>query len=83
LIGEAVDEDLRKFLAGVLKISPKDVDGDLSRSSVQGWDSLFHMDLIVSIEGKYGINLTLEEVMSMSSVAEIENVLELRGCLDL
>ncbi len=78
-----MNEDLRNFLADVLKISPTDVSEELSRSSVQRWDSLFHMDLIVSLEGKYGITFTLEEVMSMSSVAEIEKVLTLRGCFDL
>lgn len=77
-----MNEDLRNFLALILKLSPSDVNEGLSRSSMQGWDSLFHMDLIVSLEEKYGITLTLEEVMSMSSVAEIEKVLRLRGCFE-
>ena len=44
-------------------------------------DSLKHMDLVVSIEQAFKIELTLDEIVIMTSVVAIKRVLNDRGVL--
>jgi acyl carrier protein len=43
------------------------------------WDSLKHMELIVSLEGSFDIQLSFEEIIAMQSVGEIKRILKERG----
>ncbi len=73
-----IDARLRDVLADVLQVSPGRVADDLAMADVETWDSLTHMDLVVSIEKLYGIELTFEEIVAMQSVGEIRRVLQER-----
>ena len=42
---------------------------------VDAWDSLKHMELIVSLEQSFGIELSFDEIVAMRSVGEIKRVL--------
>ncbi len=47
--------------------------------NTEAWDSLAHMDVILSIEQHYGINLDGDEIADMQSVQAIANVLKSKG----
>lgn len=68
---------MRKLLADLLGL--EEVESSLTMQDIDLWDSLKHMELIVSIEEKVGIELTFEEIVTMQSVGEIRRVLEARG----
>ena len=46
---------------------------------LEAWDSLKHMELIVSLENKFGIELSFDEIVAMQTVSEIKQVLRQRG----
>ncbi len=46
---------------------------------VDAWDSLKHMELIVSLEETFGVNLNFDEIVRMQSVREIKRVLNERS----
>ncbi len=46
---------------------------------VPKWDSLRHVALVSAIETKFAISLSMDEMMEMVSVRDIENVLERHG----
>jgi len=49
-------------------------------SMVDGWDSLKHMELIVTIENEFGIpKLEMDEIVEMTSIAKIKEVLQGKG----
>ncbi len=59
---------------------PKDSISEISSiRDLERWDSLTHMDLVLSIEEAYGIQLSLEEIMSMHTVADIQAILNSRA----
>ena len=74
-----VDETVGSLLAEVLQISPSGITEDLAMKDLEAWDSLKHMELIVSLEQSFGIELTFDDIVAMRSVAEIKRVLRERG----
>lgn len=46
---------------------------------IERWDSLQHIALVRTLETTYGIQLSLDEMMEMRSVGDIERVLERHG----
>ena len=46
---------------------------------VEEWDSFGHLNLLVAIEGEFGIKFTVEEVISIQNVGDIANILLSRG----
>jgi acyl carrier protein len=74
-----VDETVGSLLAEVLQIPASGVTEDLAMKDVEAWDSLKHMELIVSLEQSFGIEFTFDDIVAMRSVAEIKRVLRERG----
>lgn len=67
------------LLADILTISIEDTSDDLAMKDVETWDSLKHMELIVSIETTFDIELTFDEILAMQTVKGIKQVLINRG----
>ena len=49
---------------------------DLDPSSISGWDSVAHIAMIESLESHFSIMLTTEEMVQMTSVRKIKDVLK-------
>lgn len=75
------DEKVAGLLAEVLQIPAATVTDDLTMKDMDAWDSLKHMELIVSLEQSFGIELSFDEIVAMRSVAEIKRVLRERGAV--
>lgn len=76
-VGGAVEN----LLSEVLQIPVSTITEDLAMKDVDAWDSLKHMELIVSLEQSFGIELAFDEIVAMQSVGEIKRVLRERGTL--
>ncbi len=50
-----------------------------SRSDVAKWDSLRHVALVNAIEQQFGLSLSMDEMIEIRSVQDIENILERHG----
>ena len=74
-------ENVEGLLAEVLQIPLATITDDLAMKDVELWDSLKHMELIVSLEQNFEIQLSFEEIVAMQSVREIKRVLSERGAM--
>ena len=72
---QLVDGVVENLLSEVLQIPTATITEDLTMKDVVAWDSLKHMELIVSLEQSFGIQLSFEEIVAMQSVGEIKRVL--------
>lgn len=63
----------------VLGVEPWRVREDCSNTTLAEWDSLNHMVLVVALEVEYGLELSPEDAMRMTSLAAIKQVLDSRG----
>ena len=65
-------------LSEILETSVEDLKNNLKMEECEIWDSLKHMELIAMIESNYNVNLTVDEIIKMTSIDEITNILRER-----
>jgi acyl carrier protein len=63
-------------MANLFDIKTEDVTDSLTMANTDGWDSLKHMELIVSIEHTFGIELTFDEIVAMQTLKDIKKILK-------
>jgi acyl carrier protein len=74
-----VNQRLRDVLAKVLGLRASELKDDMSKDEVASWDSLRQMDLVMSLEREYDIELELADILRMTSIATIAAVLADKG----
>jgi acyl carrier protein len=72
-------DELFKLIATALKVPVADIGPATSMQTTSAWDSLSHMDLVLSIEAHYQIMLEADEIAAMTSAAAIVAQLTRRG----
>jgi acyl carrier protein len=55
------------------------ISDELSPGKYEKWDSLAHVKLIMALEEEFGIRLTIGEMTSLESVADIKKKLSIHG----
>lgn len=70
-----VSAQVLSILSRVLAIEMSELSPTMQRSDCKVWDSLRHMELIVTVEDQFGLQLTYEEISQMQSLNDIIRVL--------
>jgi acyl carrier protein len=60
----------------VLGVPRSKVSADSSPKNTEAWDSTAHLNLVLALEEKYGVQLSPEEIEGMQSVGEAVAILE-------
>jgi acyl carrier protein len=76
-----VEQSVETLVAEVLQVPSTMITDELAMQDVDVWDSLKHMELIVSLEESFGLQLSFEEIVTMQSVGSIKRVLRERGAV--
>ena len=74
-----MNEKLVAVLSSVFGLRNDQIVPELSRETVSKWDSLTQMDLVVSVEQEFSVSLEIPDIIKMSSVAGILEVLQEHG----
>lgn len=69
----------RAIIAEVLGLRESEVRIDLTKEETGSWDSLKQLDLVMSIEREFGLELEIADIVQMDSIAKIIEVLKARG----
>ena len=70
---------LKELLKEVLDLTDKEFSETLTQGDIPSWDSLKHMELVISLEKKYNLTLKVDEIIEMNSIKAILNVLRHKG----
>lgn len=70
---------LRKLFMEVLNVPEEAITEDMTLQDTETWDSFAHVELIVAIEGEFGISLSADEIATMTSFVAIRTALTSRG----
>jgi len=73
------EQRLIKCFVEALGVAHEAVTDDLAYNSVKQWDSAGHMALVAALENEFNIMLDTDEIISMSSVAVVRQVLAKHG----
>jgi len=68
------EELLKQILATVLKVPVGSIDGDTNMDTVESWDSLNHMNLILALEDAYSVRIPDDEATNITSYPLIKLV---------
>ena len=69
------DMKLKKVISNVLGVSIDTINDNSSPDSIDKWDSLSHLNLVMAIEAEFDVELTPEDSMDMLSVKLIRMIL--------
>lgn len=67
-------EKIRKIISKTFQVKESEITSQTNMKDIGSWDSLTHMELIVSLEGEFGIEFTADEIMEMIDVEKIEKI---------
>ncbi len=77
-----MQQKLAKLMSELFGVEKGEIKDGLSMKDMEVWDSLKHMELIVSIEQRFGIELTFDEIVAMQTLKEIKRILREKGVPD-
>lgn len=71
-----MDEQIKELMANIFEVEVSDIGDDASPESIESWDSLKHMNLIVALEEEFNIQFTDEEILQMLNFQLISLILK-------
>lgn len=70
------EERILSIAADVFNVPQNGLTKDSSPRTVAHWDSMQHLNLILSLEQSFGMRFTPEEIMEMDSIGKIVSMVE-------
>lgn len=68
-------EEVRKIVAEVLDVDAATLSPDDSRETLEAWDSIAHLNIIMSLEASFDLDIDLEHAMDLASIQGIVSYL--------
>ena len=69
-------EKLKNVVATVLNVDVSRIDANASSDTIESWDSLRHMNLVLALEDEFGVSLPDEDAANATSYALLVLVLQ-------
>lgn len=74
-----MEQSVREIFFNELGIGDDQFSDDLAYNSIPEWDSASHMVIIIAMEEKFGVELSPDDVVSMTTIPKIYAVLQSKG----
>ena len=68
------DATIEDLVAEIFELDRNKLTNELTPDDVELWDSMNHLKLVTAIEEAFGIKLLMREVMEMTSVSKIREI---------
>lgn len=65
-----------KIMSKVFKLDENELNDDSSIENVKPWDSLMHINFILSLEEEFDCEFSSDEIIQMISIKKIVSILE-------
>jgi len=65
------EDRIKQVLASVLNVDVGEITEDTSRDTLDVWDSLKQMDLVVALEDEFKMSFTQEQIIEMMTFSVI------------
>ncbi len=64
-------QDFIEFIAGVMDVEPSQLSEDTAYGSIEKWDSLMHMRLVMEVEEEYDVEIPIDEVPDIKTIKDL------------
>lgn len=78
----SIEHRVTQTIAAVLEIDASEINDDTSVDTVESWDSLRHLNLVLALESEFNISLTEEQTIEVLNYPLIVAVLAEHGISD-
>ena len=75
-MGNDIDRRILNVMTSVFDTSLDKKQDDISTETVESWDSLKHMNLIIALEEEFEIQFTDNQIFEMVSYTKIKSVID-------
>ncbi len=73
------EEKLKEILSNVFNIDKQSIDGSCSPDTIETWDSMRHLNLVLALEDYFNITLSEEQIVEMMNYELIKEILREHG----
>lgn len=63
-------QDFINFIAKVMEVDPSELTEDTAYGTIEKWDSLMHMRMVMEIEDEYGVEIPIEDIPNIKSLKD-------------
>lgn len=70
---------LNELIASVINVPSSTLTPQSGPENLPDWDSLAHIGVVAAVEQTYQVQLTMPEILSIKTIADLRNILEKRG----
>jgi acyl carrier protein len=75
----ALSARVQKLIAAALQVPDEQINAGLAFGDLLQWDSMGHMEVMLSLEEQFGIEIDAEIIGSLTSVSAISSYLKENG----
>jgi acyl carrier protein len=69
-------EQVQAIASDIFGVPARKITADSSPETIENWDSMQHLNLVLALEEKFGLQLDPEEIEQMKSVGAVAALVE-------
>lgn len=75
-MGDAVRQKVLNIAADVLSMPAKSLTETSSPKTIENWDSIRHLNLVLALEDRFALEFAPEEMEQMDTIGQITSLVE-------
>ncbi len=72
---DSIGPRLRAIMSATFGVPVESIDDASGPTTIEGWDSMNHLHLIVAVEAEYGVSFAPEEALEFTSLAMLRDAI--------
>lgn len=69
-------QDFINFIAGVMEVDPECLTEETAYGTIDKWDSLMHMRMVMEIEEEYDVEIPIDEIPNIKTLKDFYKYIE-------
>lgn len=74
-----MSDRLKQIMSDVFEVRPDQIGDETSQETLADWTSLAHLRLITELESQFGVQVSMDEALSLTSYAKLVGFLAEHG----
>ncbi len=75
---DSLAEQVREVVSDLFNVTVNLVSAESNPDTIEAWDSMQHLNLVLALEQRFDIQLAPEEIEQMTDVGKIEQIVSQR-----